>query len=116
TADGSMLWISQSLLNVWLTTNNLIKRGEFAHAHQNLTTAQKYLLWLIRIATNKTQHWESPTKSLERDIDQDWYSVFGVTMSDLQLENVNKAFHNSLKIYNKLNVKPKLKQILNRIE
>ena len=120
TADENILWLSQSLLNVLLTTNNLIKRGEFAHAHQNLTTAQKYLLWLIRIATNKTQHWESPTKSLERDIDQDWYSEFGLTMSDLHPENVNKAFRNSLKIskklFDKLNVEPKLKQILNRIE
>src|SRR5699024_12578733 len=114
------LRICHRLLILLLTKNNLIKRGEFAHAHQNLTAAHKYLLWLIRIATNKTQHWESPTKSLERDIDQDWYSEFGLTMSDLHPENVNKAFRNSLKIskklFDKLNVEPKLKQILNRIE
>ena len=53
TTDENILWLSQSLLNVLLTTNNLIKREEFAHAHQSLTTVQKYLLWLIRTVTNK---------------------------------------------------------------
>src|SRR5699024_6983197 len=48
TKDENILWLSQSLLNVLLTTNNLIKRGEFSHAHQSLATVQKYLLWLIR--------------------------------------------------------------------
>jgi lincosamide nucleotidyltransferase len=103
-----------------LTTNNLIKREEFAHAHQSLTTVQKYLLWLIRTVTNKTQHWESPTKSLEKDIDQDWYSEFILTTSDLNPKNINTAFQNSLKIseklFDKLNVGLKLKEILKRIE
>lgn len=120
TTGENILWLSQSLLNVLLTTNNLIKRGEFAHAYQSLTTVQKYLLWLIRTATNQTQHWESPTKNLEKDIDQDWYSEFIFTTSDLNPENVNKAFQNSLKLseklFDKLNVGLKLKQILSRIE
>ena len=71
--NESILFLSQSLLNVLLTTNNLIKRQEYAHAYQSLSSVQKYLLWLIRIATNNTNHWESPTKSLEKDIDKDWY-------------------------------------------
>jgi len=118
--NENILWLSQSLLNVLLTTNNLIKREEFAHAHQSLTTVQKYLLWLIRTVTNKTQHWESPTKSLEKDIDQDWYSEFILTTSDLNPKNINTAFQNSLKIseklFDKLNVGLKLKEILKRIE
>lgn len=120
TTDENILWLSQSLLNVLLTTNNLIKREEFAHAHQSLTTVQKYLLWLIRTVTNKTQHWESPTKSLEKDIDQDWYSEFLLTTFDLNPKNINTAFQNSLKIseklFDKLNVGLKLKEILKRIE
>ena len=69
TTNENILWLSQSLLNVLLTTSNLIKRQEFAYAYQSLSNVQKYLLWLIRIETYQTKHWESPTKSLEKDID-----------------------------------------------
>ncbi|WP_044060051.1 aminoglycoside 6-adenylyltransferase [Proteiniphilum acetatigenes] len=117
--NDNILWLSQSLLNVLLTTNNLIKREEFAHAYHSLVIVQKYLLWLIRIATNQTRHWESPTKSLEKDIDKGWYSEFKRTTSDLDLENIKIAFQNSLelseKLFDKLNVELKLKQILKRI-
>eukprot|EP01041_Mallomonas_annulata_P033618 gene33618-56266_t len=42
--NENILWLSQSLLNVVLTTSNLIKREEFAHAHHSLSNVQKYLL------------------------------------------------------------------------
>lgn len=116
----NILWLSQSLLNVLLTTTNLIKRGEFAHAHQSLSNVHKYLLWLIRLANQQTQHWESPTKNLEKDIDKIWYSEYKTTTSDLNPENLKIAFQNSLKLSNtlfdKLNVESKLNQILKRIE
>lgn len=79
TTNENILFLSSSLLNVLLTTSNLIKRQEYAHAYQSLSNVQKYILWLIRIATQQTNHWESPTKSLEKDIDQDWYSAFRLT-------------------------------------
>src|SRR5690606_11342314 len=94
TTNENISWLSQSLLNVLLTTSNLIKRQEFAHAYQSLSNVQKYLLWLIRIRTNKTQHWESPTKSLEKDIDQTWYSAYKAVTSDLQPENILSSFEN----------------------
>ena len=117
--NENILWLSQSLLNVVLTTSNLIKREEFAHAHHSLSNVQKYLLWLIRARTSKTQHWESPTKSLEKDIDSTWYSAYETVTSDLQPENIRLSFENSLKLtkrlFEQLNVEPKLKEILNRI-
>ena len=118
--DENILWLSQSLLNVLLTTSNLIKRGEFAHAHQSLSNVQKYLLWLIRITTKQTQHWESPTKSLEKDIGPTWYSAYKTTTSDLLPENIRSSFKSSLelteKLFDQLNIEPKLKEILNRIK
>ena len=120
TTDKNILWLSQSLLNVLLTTSNLIKRQEFAHANQSLANVQKYLLWLIRIATNRTEHWESPTKSLEKDIGRDWYSQFQLTTSDLNGENIRTAFQESLKLsgklFEQLNVDSKLKRLLTRID
>lgn len=117
--DENILFLSQSLLNVLLTTNNLIKRQEYAHAYQSLSNVQKYLLWLIRIATNQTNHWESPTKSLETDIDKGWYSEFRLTTSDLGKENLKIAFQNSLnlskKLFEELDITTDLKLLLNRI-
>ena len=117
--NENILWLSQSLLNVLLATNNLIKREEFAHAHQSFSNVQKYLLWLIRARTNKTQHWESPTKSLEKDIDPIWYSTYKTVTSDLNPKNIVLAFENSLnlskKLFEELNIDPKLKEILHKI-
>lgn len=119
TTNENILWLSQSLLNVLLTTSNLIKRQEFAHAHKSLSNVQKYLLWLIRITADKTQHWESPTKSLEKDIDPTWYSAYEAVTSDLQPENILSAFKNSLKLaeelFEQLSIEPKMKEILSRI-
>ncbi|WP_298651154.1 aminoglycoside 6-adenylyltransferase [uncultured Proteiniphilum sp.] len=120
TTNNNILWLSQSLLNVLLTTNSLIKREEFAHAYHSLVAVQRYLLWLIRIATKQIQHWESSTKSLEKDIDKDWYLEFKRTTSDLDPENMKTAFQSSLvlseKLFDNLNVELKLKQLLKRIE
>lgn len=117
--NENILWLSQSLLNVLVTTNNLIKREEFAHAHHSLSNVQKYLLWLIRARTSKTQHWESPTKSLEKDIDTIWYSEYKKVTSDLNPKNIVLAFENSLnlseKLFDELNIEPKLKEILHKI-
>ena len=120
TTNKNILWLSQSLLNVLLTTSNLIKRREFAHAYQSLSNTQKYLLWLIRIETSETKHWESPTKSLEKDIDQDWYSLFQQTTSKLEPIDIKAAFKKSLELsrelFDKLKVETKLKELLMKIE
>ena len=120
TTDENILWLGQSLLNVLLTTSNLIKRQEFAHAYQSLSNTQKYLLWLIRIETSETKHWESPTKSLEKDIDQDWYSLFQQTTTKLEPIDIKAAFKKSLELsrelFDKLKVETKLKELLMKIE
>ena len=120
TTSENTLWLSQSLLNVLLTTSNLIKRQEFAHAYQSLSNTQKYLLWLIRIETSQTKHWESPTKSLEKDIAPEWYSLFQQTTSRLDPTDIKTAFKKSLilteKLFDNLGVEAKLKELLSRIE
>ena len=120
TTNKNILWLSQSLLNVLLTTSNLIKRQEFAHAYQSLSNTQKYLLWLIRIETSQTKHWESPTKSLEKDIAPEWYSLFQQTTSRLDPTDIKTAFKKSLilteKLFDNLGVEAKLKELLSRIE
>jgi len=120
TKHENVLWLSQSLLNLLVTTGNLIKRQEYAHAYQSLSNVQRYLLWLIRVATKQTNHWESPTKNLEKDIDPDWYHVFQQTTTDLDSEKIDTAFKNALivsrKLFDQLNIEGKLKELLGRIE
>lgn len=120
TTSENTLWLSQSLLNVLLTTSNLIKRQEFGHAYQSLSNTQKYLLWLIRIETSQTKHWESPTKCLEKDIAPEWYSLFQQTTSRLDPTDIKTAFKKSLilteKLFDNLGVEAKLKELLSRIE
>lgn len=115
----SINWLSKSLINVLLTTSNLIKREEFAHAYQSLHTAQKYLLWLIRIETKNTEHWESPTKNLESDIDHSWYSDFQQVTCELDENKIKNAFEKSLELSKRLlknlNAEPKTRKLLARI-
>src|SRR5690554_3475763 len=67
----------------------------------------------------KTKHWESPTKSLEKDIDTTWYSAYKTITSDLNPKNIILAFENSLnlseKLFDELNIEPKMKEILHEI-
>src|SRR5690606_2090829 len=119
TTNENILFLSSSLLNVLLTTSNLIKRQEYAHAYQSLSNVQKYILWLIRIATQQTNHWESPTKSLEKDIDQDWYSAFRLTTCDLDVDNLKAAFQHALslskKLFDELCIATDLQRLLHKI-
>lgn len=118
--NENILFLSKSLLNALLLTGNLIKRQEYAHAYHSLLHMQKYLLWLIRIVTNQTNHWESPTKNLEKDISNNWYLEFKLTTSDLNVDNLKIAFRNSLilskKLFDELEIGIDLKHLLNKIE
>ena len=69
-------WICKSLLNNMLMTKGLILRGELAHAHQAFQHIQKYLLFLIRLESNADNHWESPTKKVEKEIPKEWYNSY----------------------------------------
>lgn len=110
----------QMLINYLIFSKNLILRGETAHAHQLFFSIQKALLWLIRLHTGCTQHWESPTKKLEEDIPQEWYEKYTTCVPGLNLSELSKSHENivtlSNELFNSLNIENKYKQILNRIK
>lgn len=115
----NILWLGHSLLNSLLTSKNLMQRGEWAHAHQNMCGTQKYLLWLIRIATQQTGHWESPTKCLEKDLDSVWYDEFKSTISDLDPDRLGEGYENAKRIaailFDELKIPNELKDLLHRM-
>lgn len=115
----NIVWLSQSLLNVLLVTANLIKREEYAHAYQSLSNVQKFLLWLIRVNVGQTDHWESPTKSLEKELDTIWYLKFQEVTAELEPKKIRLAFENSLRLsqelFQGLAVDADLQNLLDRI-
>ena len=92
--DGieNIIWLQSSLINMLLFTKNLLLRSEWAHAQQNFFYIHRYLLWLIRIEANSTNHWESPTKKLEMDIPSIWYKKYSECIPSLDQQNLHRAF------------------------
>ena len=112
-------WLAQSLINNLLFTKNVLQRGELAHAHQLFGQVQKYLLWLIRIRCNVTNHWESPTKKLEADIPQKWYDFYMESVPALTETSMKKSLIDTFTtvwlLFQELNVSENLQALLRKI-
>lgn len=112
-------WLAQSLINNLLFTKNVLQRGELAHAHQLFGQVQKYLLWLIRVHCNATNHWESPTKKLEADIPQKWYGSYMESVPVLNEISMKKSLMNTFTtawlLFQKLNISEELQSLLSKI-
>lgn len=53
----------------WLIlAHHVLQRGELLRAVDALGHAQRHLLWMARLAENRTQHWLTPSRSLEDDM------------------------------------------------
>lgn len=57
-----------NLLNLMLFGANLLNRGEFARAWALLGRAHEYLLKLVRLSEDTTDHWPTPSRGLENDL------------------------------------------------
>ena len=112
-------WLAESLFNSLLWTKNLIRRGEQAHAAYAFGFVQKYFLWLVRIAENSTDHWESPTKGLENDISSDWYGKYQCIVptvdNDILAEAFAFAVQYSEELFVKLDVSKELLVLLRKL-
>ena len=89
-------WICKSLLNNMLMTKGLIQRGEFAHAQQAFQYIQKYLLFLIRLESDADNHWESPTKKMEKEISAEWYNTYIQCVPTVNKASLIQCFDNCI--------------------
>jgi len=56
----------------WLTlAHHVAARGELMRAIDALTHAHRHLLWMVRLAENRTQHWLTPSRGAETDLPAD---------------------------------------------
>jgi lincosamide nucleotidyltransferase len=60
--------LALNLLNLMLLGANLLNRGEYARAWALLARAHENLLKLVRLREGTTDHWPTPSRSLEGDL------------------------------------------------
>jgi lincosamide nucleotidyltransferase len=98
----SIEWLAQSLVNSLVYTSHLIGRKEWAHAHMTFSYIQKFTLWLMRAQALVFDHWESPSKSIEKDIPKKMYEKYEKVCPALDPEAVTASFRSSVEIAGEL--------------
>jgi len=98
----SIEWVAQSLLNSLVYTSHLIGRKEWAHAHMTFSYIQKFTLWLMRVEAFAFNHWESPSKSLEKDIPKMMYEKYEKVCPALDPNAITISFISSIDIAGEL--------------
>lgn len=97
-----IVWLAESLLNNLIMVDNIIRRGDLAHAQQGFQFIQKYLIWLIRLADGADTHWENPSKNLRGEISADWYRAYAACVPTLEFNSLQPAFTAALEASAKL--------------
>jgi lincosamide nucleotidyltransferase B/F len=59
------------LANWLVLAHHVAQRGELLRAIDALAHAQRHLLWMTRLAEDRTQHWLTPSRSAEMDLPPD---------------------------------------------
>ncbi|MCY1139974.1 nucleotidyltransferase domain-containing protein [Actinoplanes sp. Pm04-4] len=54
--------------NWLLLAHHVTARGELLRAADALTHADRHLLWMVRLAENRTDHWLTPSRQAEADL------------------------------------------------
>jgi lincosamide nucleotidyltransferase len=90
--ETAQLW--HSFLNWMLFGSYVLARGERMRALELLWYVQRYLLQLARLAENQTEHWQTPSKSAERELSdraQQRYQACTASLRGSELEGAYRA-------------------------
>lgn len=74
---------------------NVLKRGEMARALNLLWWIQWKLLHMVRLNEEKFENWCTPSRELEKDIGSELYTEFASCTSDINKNNLERAYINS---------------------
>lgn len=112
--------LAHNLLNNLLFVNNLVLRGEYAHAHQLFGFIQRYIIWLIRLHLGKDKHWEAPGKKLEEDIPHEWLLKYGQCVPSLDGESLRGSFRSAVELskwlFEALGIAENTRLVLNKVD
>jgi lincosamide nucleotidyltransferase len=82
-------------LNWFLFGVNVLNRGDLAQAHMILGIVQGYLIWMVRLKEESTNHWLTQPKALEREISRDAYQDYIKCTARCENEDLVRAFRHS---------------------
>jgi lincosamide nucleotidyltransferase len=68
--------------NWLLLAHHVARRGELLRAVDALGHARRHLLWMVRLAENRTQHWLTPSRNAEIDLPSDVVAALYRTVGD----------------------------------
>lgn len=76
----------------WLVlAHHVAQRGELMRAVDALSHAHRHLLWMARLAENRTQHWLTPSRSAETDLPPSLMPAIHQTTATADPESLTKA-------------------------
>ncbi len=87
--------LCERFTNWVLFGTNVLARGERARALEILGMLHRYLLWFARLTEGRTEHWPTPSKSLERDISPATYARFKTCTASLDKRELWQAYENA---------------------
>jgi lincosamide nucleotidyltransferase len=81
-----------NFVNWMLFGSNIFARGEIARALEILSIAHRHLLWLVRLVEHTTDHWPTPSKSLEQDLSSRAYQRYQACTAPLERDTLWHAY------------------------
>lgn len=84
--------LANNFVNWMLFGANVFDRGELARALEILGLAHRYLLWMVRLDEQTTEHWPTPSRGLEQDISPAAYERFRGCTAALDREPLRLAY------------------------
>lgn len=87
--------LCERYINWVLFSTNVLARGERARALDILGIVHRYLLWFARLSEGRTEHWATPSKSLEQDISPGAYARFRTCVASLDKAELWQAYGNA---------------------
>ena len=86
-----------NLISLMLFGANLLNRGEYARAWALLSKAHENLLKLVRLHEGATDHWPTPSRSLENDISEVLYNRYITCTGSAEPRAICLAYHETWK-------------------
>lgn len=84
--------LNVNFINLMLFGANVMERGEYARAWGLLSIAHNNLLKLVRLTEDVTDHWPTPSKSLERDLSEESYNRYRLCTAGIERGSLWRAY------------------------
>lgn len=89
--------LNANFINMMLFGANVMERGEYARAWTLLVSAHNSLLKLVRLVEDSTEHWPTPSKSLEWDLTKTAYERYRLCTADIHPDGLIRAYRETWK-------------------